>query len=275
MADLLGEIVTWDTAGARPVSVGAVRSSLASAGLPEDEAGDLAPRSIFSRACKDLKKNRLIRKVEQAGSVVTFQLTTEELVSAKLEYAYECRISLDTETGVISCPEDQSLEAHTRSLFAAASVERTSRDVTAIVQRLFTKHAELYPVNPRKGVAYFVPDKHSVFSAKVETFLRSMGGVLWRFPVPKGTTQGDMAVQDALKHGFEERLAELHEAIAGWDEHTRQGTMDKLSLKLDIAKLKIDAYKDLLKDQMDALNALVEDGKKKVSEKLSAAGQAV
>ena len=268
--NLLGEIVTWDTAGAKPVSVTNVRQALVAAGLPEDEAGDLHPRSAWGRACKDLKDGRIIRKVENDGqSGVRFQLTSEAVQSGRLEYGYECQIILDCETGAVACPENQQIEQMARGLIAQAMQERNSRDVTAIVKRLFERHAELYPINPRKGVAYFVPDAHASFSAQVETFLRSMGGVLWRFPVPKGTAEGDLSVQGALKHGFDEKVAELQAVVAEWDEATRKGTMERAVEKFQTLEFKIECYRDLLKDEADKLNNLIATQKAAVLARLA------
>lgn len=269
-SDLHGEIVTWDTEGAKPVDVSVVRGALASAGLSEDEAGDLQARSGFSRACKDLKEGRLIRKVETNGRRITFQLTGEAVRQGKLDYQYECQIILDADSGQIECPESAAVETLARQLFAAALEERTSRDITAIVQRLFKKNAELYPINPRKGVAYFVPSAHFAFSDQVEAFLKSLGGTLGRFPVPKGS-HGDASVQTALKKGFAERLAELQKAIDGWTDTTRPGTMKKMEEKFVTEEFKISAYRDLLQDQAAALDEAIAAGKKAVADRLFAA----
>src|SRR5262249_32983044 len=47
---------------------------------------------------------------------------------------------------------------------------RTGGDVTRIVQRLFERQADLFPIRPAGG-AYFTPQEHAAFVDKVQCFL--------------------------------------------------------------------------------------------------------
>lgn len=177
---LLGEVVAWDmnpkNLPGGLVTYHDMQQALRDAGLDPDAAKEMKPRAAFSRACKDLKKDRSIDKLKQAkgSSSCSFQFTKKLVEDAKINFDYECQVHLDTDSGAITCPEQPALEAEATALFAHARQMRNAQDVTRLVQKLFTDNASLFPLVPNKGVAYFVPEVHREFTAKVEA-----GSLLW------------------------------------------------------------------------------------------------
>lgn len=263
-ADLLGEVVTWDLEGTT-VAYQDVRDALSDAGLDPDDAKELSHKSAFGRACSELKKERAIDKLKRAGDRLRFQFTRKHLADNKVDYDYECLVELD-DTGHVSCLENPELEKHARELLAHAVQTRNAQDITRLVQKMFGEHADLYPINPRKGVAYFVPEQHREFTTKVERFLSHLGGRLCRFPVPKGTPQGNASVKEAVQNGLTGLLAELQQAAEEWDEHTRQGTINKAMARWEKIRYKTECYADYLGAEQDRLKAELE----KVKEGLKA-----
>lgn len=268
-SELLGEIVTWDM-GAMEVPLSQVQSALGAAGIPDDEIRELRNTTAFSRAIKEFRKDRTIDKVEKQGDAVTFQFTQKYLKDARLNFSYEAKVTLDTATGDISCPESWEIEGHAQARFAHCKQHRVTSDVTRLVQKLFERHADLYPINPRKGVAYFVPEAHREFSGKVETFLRSLGGVLLRFPVPKGTPEGNRSVQAAVETGLETLTEELDEAVDEWSSSTRDDTMMRAAEKIRLIRYKIQAYAEYLGDGQSRLMKRLEDSQKRLLERVEA-----
>ncbi len=167
---LLGEIVTWDIASTE-VAYAEVQESLKAAGLDEAVAADMSIKSAFGRAAKHLKDQRSIDKLEYKGGIARFQLTKKAIKDLRLEFDYEATIELDCDSGSVTCTESPELAKEAELLLSHARQTRNAADITRMVQRLFTSHADLYPINPKKGVAYFVPDAHREFTAKVECSL--------------------------------------------------------------------------------------------------------
>jgi len=271
-AELLGEIVTWDM-GAMEVPFPTVITALESAKLPTSEATSLRAQTAFRRAIKDLHEGRAIDRVtrDTTTDTITFQFTRKHLddTGLQLDFAFEALCHLDTADGSIVCEESPEIEEHARKMFKHAMEHRNTSDVTRLVQRMFTTHADLYPINPRKGVAYFVPEAHRDFSARIETFLESLGGRLLRFPVPTGTEQGNKAVKTSIEEGLKALSTELAQAVEQWDEKTRQSTFAKAIERWTIIKYKAEAYSEYLGDRQDALLAILDEQKTKLAAKVA------
>ena len=252
---LLGEVVSWDMKATEvnyAAVQDAVQDALRDAGLDPDEARDMTPQSAFSRACRSMKEERTIDKLDVDKGVIRFQFTKKHLAGERLDFDYECTVRLDSSTGDIECHENTILEQHARELFAHAMQTRNANDVTLIIKRLFKENADLYAINKR-GFAYFVPECHRPFTAKVDAFLLSLGGQLARFPVPKGTPEGNASVKDAVQHGLSGLLGELTAAVEGWDETTRPATMKKALERWEKIQFKADAYAEYLGSEQERL----------------------
>jgi hypothetical protein len=277
---LLGEIVTWDTKAETQLSL--VRESLTNAGLDADQyAKDLRNRSAFARAKQHLKENRSIEKVveDHKAHTVTFQLDQKKIVEGwggtkRLHHDYECQVVLDTRTGDITCPESRVIEQQARELFAHAMNVRTASDITTMVQRMFRDNADLFPINPSKGVAYFVPEAHRDFTARVEQFLESVGGSLSRFPVPKGTAEGNKSVRDAVESGLTAIIDELDEMVDNWDETTRKSTQTKVVEKYKLLRHKAEVYAEYLQHTAAGVHQRLDSSKGKLMDKLSQLAEA-
>ena len=80
---LLGHIVMWNSGYGVRHTLSSVVSALKEEGLSEEVVKELAPRFAFSRAVKELEKERLIENVAIDGHVMQFQLTQREKVSGE------------------------------------------------------------------------------------------------------------------------------------------------------------------------------------------------
>jgi len=265
--DLLGEVVVWDMA-ATEVPYPTVVAAMEHAGLDSALATDLSYRAAFTRACKQLKANRTIDKLKSKGGVMSFQFTKKALVGEEFEFEREARVELDCDTGEIKCDESPELAERAEELLSFARQQRTSSDITKLVQKMFSTHADLCPINPRKGVAYFVPEVHREFTAKVESFLSAFGGKLWRWPIPKGTEEGNRSVRDAVANGLQTLLEELNEVVEGWDENTRDATMEKIQGQYQLVAGKVDAYATYLFGAHEDLLKRVEASKSRLVDRM-------
>jgi len=273
---LLGEVVCWDLRAVE-VPLDAVETALRDAGLPTAAVSDLRPTTAFSRAVADLKANRTIDRIKpQDGGapraddgLIRFQFTRKELEASglRLDFSYETVCTLDPSDGEITCP-DEDIQDHARRMFAHATTHRNTSDITRTIQRLFRDHADLFPISP-KGVAYFVPDEHRAFTAAIEQFLRAVGGQLLRFPVPKGTPEGNRSVKESVEAGLEAMRHDLDMTLADWDAKTRAGTMDKAVAEWRTIQHKALAYSEYLGERQQGLLDHLNATKKRLAAKIA------
>src|SRR3954470_6282072 len=85
---LLGEVIAWACPGVS-VTHPALVAALEAAGLDPAVARELAPRHAFSRACKKLSDQRIIRAVSEDAATVKFQFTAESREGDHYEYRME------------------------------------------------------------------------------------------------------------------------------------------------------------------------------------------
>src|SRR5262249_28344166 len=147
---------------------------------------------------------------------------------------------LDKESGKVSC-ELEGLATLAQERLDEAIVARTGGDVTRVVQRLFDRQADLFPIRPQGG-CYFVPAAHCSFVDKVQTFLGKLNGQLLRFPVPAGTAEGDRSVKEAVACGLAAMIQDHRAAIALFGEDTRESTLERAAERIRITRHKLASY---------------------------------
>jgi hypothetical protein len=248
---LLGEVISWTCSGVA-VTHPALVEALTAAALDPAVARELAPRHAFTRACKKLSDARIIRRVAEDDVTLTFQFTQETRSSDRIEYTLETMLALDKQTGKVSCPLP-GLATIAQEELDRAVTARTGADVTRVVQKLFERHADLFPVRPAGGV-YFVPERHVGFVGKVQALLGRLGGQVLRFPVPAGTSEGDRSVKDAVAAGLAALVAEHRQAIAAFGTDTRDGTLDRAADRIRATQFKVQAYAEYLLDEKAKLD---------------------
>jgi hypothetical protein len=247
---LLGEIITWELKLGGTVPYTDVLDALAIAGLDTCAAKQLIPRNAFARACKKMAEKRIIRAVIEDAAVIKFQFTSEVNVGDELAYVKEAILTLDKNTGDITCPL-VSLADRARTELAQCMENRTTHDVTAILKRLFSANADLFPIKELGGV-YFVPVQHRDFLAKVEVFLTRIRGYMNRFPIAAG----------------------LNEAIEGFGTSTRPDTLERAASRIREAKFKVESYAEYLGAEKDRLLGSVEQLTEKLRDKVVALSEA-
>src|SRR5438270_6437921 len=98
---LLGEIITWGCASGGIKHLDLVQA-LRDNGLDEGVARELAPRHAFSRACKKLAQQRIIRQVSEDAKIICFQFTQEQREGDRFEYNFETLLTLDKASGRVT-----------------------------------------------------------------------------------------------------------------------------------------------------------------------------
>jgi hypothetical protein len=169
----------------------------------------------------------------------------------RYEYVLETMLTLAKASGVISCALP-GLAAHAQELLDQAIAARTGSDVTRVVQRLFERRADLFPIRDKGGV-YFTPQEHVGFVDRVQAFLGKVNGRLARFPVPAGTSHGDASVKDAVASGIAALIAEHREAISAFGGDTRHATLERAAERVRLVRHKLSAYSAYLVEERDRL----------------------
>ncbi len=250
-APLLGEVIAWTCAGVA-VTHPALLTALRDAGLDEAVARELAPKHAFTRACKKLSDRRIIRQVGEDEATVRFQFTAEHRASDRIDYELETMLTLDKRSGTVTC-DLPGLATLAQEELDRAIDARTGADVTRVIQKLFERHADLFPVRPQGGV-YFVPDRHADFVDRVQVMLGRLNGQILRFPVPAGTAEGDRSVRESVAAGLAAVVDEHRKAVAQFGADTRDATLARAAEKIRQTQYKVSAYAEYLADEKGRLD---------------------
>jgi hypothetical protein len=243
-------VISW-TCPAVTVKHRAVIDALRESGLDETVARELAPRHAFSRACKKLARERIIRQVCEDESTITFQFTAEKREGDRFQYELETLLTLDKATGKVTCPL-AGLATLAQEHLDDCIASRNGGDFTRIIQRLFERQADLFPIRERGGV-YFVPAEHVGFVDGVQTFLGKVNGRLARFPVPAGTPHGDASVKDAVACGIASLIEDHRAAIARFGEDTCPSTLERAAERIRLTRHKLECYSEYLAGERERL----------------------
>jgi hypothetical protein len=271
--DLYGEIVFWSCVN-MTVRFAQVERSLDAAGLDTKVLRGMLPRNAFARACHELEENRIIRKLAEDPNTLVFQFTKEVREEDGFRYDPEAKLELDKKTGTVTCAANKALAAQAQKLVDEAMDNRTGSDITALVQRLFRKNADLFPARESGGV-YFVPVEHADFVAKVEAFFKEIGGKLERWPIAKGDARSDVSVKDAVTNGLRAMIEEQQAAVEAFDptEVTKRST-NHAAEKLKRIRTKITAYAEYLADEKARLEAELAKAGAELKRKIAAMADA-
>jgi len=247
---LLGEIITWSCTGVKVGHLNLV-NALRESGLEESVARELAPRHAFSRACKKLSDARIIRQVAEDEDTIQFQFTSERKEDERFIYELETLLTLEKVSGKVTCALP-GLATRAQVELDRCLEARTGSDVTRIIQKLFERKADLFPIREQGG-AYFTPQEHVPFVDQVQIFLGKINGRMQRFPIPAGTPHGDRSVKESVAAGIAALIKEHEEAIAGFGEDTRESTLERAAERIKQTRFKVEAYSAYLMEEKGRL----------------------
>lgn len=249
---LLGEVFSCVPKG--PHSYASVMKSLDDAGLDPDEVTSIDARRAFLRAKKTLEDKRIIRKLEETESFLKFQLTKEDHDRTGLfQYTYECVLTLDKRSGSVTGDDADLVQKADRAILEAMGT-RTTGDISAIVRRIIAKNVGRLFTVPGPGGYYFVPDANREIPAKLEKFIRSLGGRVGRLPIPAGQGTGERTVADSVMASFEQLVSEYEQAIADLPEDATSRMFSNQTKKIEQARFKLDSFAGFLGDRREDIH---------------------
>ncbi len=254
--ELLGEIVMWRAAPQKRLTLDEVRLALTSSGHSDKYAKEFKPETAFTRAARQLSEERLITEVGRTDDEIIFQFTKTALrrkgivQNNEMTFSLETKLLLDRHAGKVNCAVPELEALATRELDRAMT-ERSASDITGIVQKLFDDYAVNNPTGclipaREQGGAYLVLADHAPFVDRVEGFLNALGGSMNRWPVPKGTRNGDASAARSIEDLFAAKIHAHKEAIESFGVSTRAGTLEEAAKKVMSARFELEAFSHLL-----------------------------
>lgn len=264
----LGEIIAWQSAGTSHTDLVA---ALKAAGLDEKLARDLLPRHAFSRACRKLSDERIIRVVGEDKDSIQFQFTRESKVGHEYQYNLEAMLKLWKADGDIS-GSHAGLCVEARDAFNAAMAARTASDVSTIVQRVLTNESDLFAIRPQGG-CYFVPQRASYLIDKCQQFLGGIGGTMVRFAVSQGNPETERSVKVSIAAGLQAMIEEHQADVDAFGVDTRPDTIKRAAEKIRTSRFKVDAYAALLGEAKEKLESSLKAAAAKLRAKVVELGK--
>ena len=154
-------------------------------------------------------------------------------------------LTLDKATGKVTC-DLPGLATLAQEQLDRCIDARTGGDVTRVVQRLFERQADLFPIREQGG-CYFVPQEHVGFVDRVQAFLGKLNGRLVRFPVPAGTPRGrPLASRRPSAAGLAALIDEHRGGHRRRSARTRApDTLERAAERIRLTRHKVEAYAEL------------------------------
>jgi len=270
--DLLGTIVYWDSFP-KAEDVGHVQSALKESGLPVECARSKRDRDAFIRAVRKAEKEKLVRRLGEKPDAIVFQFTEEYLTANRLDYQYAAQVRFDKKSGNITSDSTQVL-VKVQDLFRYSAANYEKRDLTAIVQRLFKKVADLLPLRA-KGAVYFVPARYMAEVERIGQFMARFDNRLQTIAVPKGDTPSKRTVLEAFLADADGEVKVLAEEIDALVTALASGGENEVSTKMKNGRLRkatrILARVQVYEETLDEKLLTVREGVKLAKAKLETA----
>lgn len=245
--DGIGEIVSWDSP--KSVRIDVFRMAMLDAGLDPKTARDVCPANAFRRAVSSMEQNRVIRQVHSNQDSMTFQFTSEHLNGTEYEYAKETVVHLNKKTGKVQC-EDPAIELMATKLVEEKTDYRYAADVTRTIKKLFDDHGDLFSLRSAGGV-YFVPQKYTGLCDQVESAMKAIGGQLNRWEQgssSRNTANASNAINDTIAN----LITEAGNCVDGIEEKDDKAMARHMD-RVNIVRLKIESYRDILANHVGGL----------------------
>jgi len=262
----LGHVVYWSGTDA-DVLVRDVQAALKAAGLNEEMAYDPEKKNAFIRAVRKAEQEKLVRRVEETPQKLVFQFTREFLNGQQLDYSCEALVTFSKVTlGIYST--SKQVEALVAKHVLHTSTHFLPRDITALIQRIFKKEADLLPLRAR-GSVYFIPQAYTDLVKMVQDFMGRIGWTLESLNIGKEEASKG-AVYRAFVEEMKTTLADMEQTVTEIEQTpddataTRSVTMRIRNVKE--AMVRVRNYEELLSATAEDLKA----GLTKVHDRLTA-----
>ncbi len=266
----MGVICSWKAP--KEVSLELLRKSLEDCGFDPKLARDMIARDAFARAAREMSDARVIDKVGEDETTVSFQFTKKWMEAQEFKFDKEFVLTVHKETGTVTggTPE---LAKTAFDLLVQHQGKRNTSDVSNLIQKIFeSAGGDLIPLREQGGV-YFVPDSHKDLVDAIRKLLKDIGGYLSSFDIRFGSTDTQDSVAEAMTNHlsdlifqFRESCREIKPDSAEWLVDRRKGTIKSIKDKLECYHGLLQGYSERLGKEIEtAENLLLEQIKKEIA----------
>lgn len=261
-----GCIVSWRSP--KSLSLSKLRAALNSNGFDKDLAKDMAPRSAFARAAKQMDDDRIIRKVQEESDEIEFQFTKEYLAQGELKYDREFSLFLHKEKGTVRC-ENADMQQEAQRLVDHHIETREAGDVTRLVQKIFeSKGGDLIPIREQGG-AYFVPPAHQQVVSATKDLLQDIGGKLTVWTLSMGSTETKAAVSEATLSHMLSEVDEFRSTIENIDTDSKPAVVQRRIDRIALLRHKLASYGPLLMGLAAEVQSAIDSAEKSLNQKVT------
>lgn len=242
-----GAIISW-VAPDKPVQLSDLRRALVRAGLPEELAKDMAPRNAFTRAARELSKERIIKKVEEDDDEIKFQFTREFLLDGEYDYRKEFDLYLNKDNGTVRC-DDANMQRVAQQLVDNHKVTRLPADITRLIQKIFeSKAGDLIPIR-QQGGCYFVPSVQLHLLSNIRTLLsenQGINGKLNEWEITAKSEQTQVTIQQNMYEYMLGLVDEYNKSCESITENTSEKVLERRLERVRELKQKLVTHAPLL-----------------------------
>ena len=266
----MGVICSWKAP--KEVSLELLRNSLEDCGFDPMMARDMIARDAFTRAARELSEARVIDKVGEDETTVSFQFTKKWMEEQEFKFDKEFVLTVHKETGTITGGNPE-LAKTAFDLLVQHQGKRNTSDVSRLIQKIIeSAGADLIPLREQGGV-YFVPDSHKDLIGAIRKLLKDIGGYLSSFDIRFGQADTQDSVAEAITNHmhdlieqFKESCAEIKPDSAEWLVNRRKGTIKSIKDKLKCYHGLLQGYSERLGQEIEDAETLMLEHIKKETE---------
>ena len=264
----MGTIVSWKAP--KEVLLEALEKALEDAGFdPKKLCRPMIARDAFTRAARELSESRVIDKVAEDETTISFQFTKKWIEAQEFKFDKEFVLTVHKETGTIAggTPE---LAKTAFDLLVQHQGKRNTSDVSRLIQKIVeSEGGDLIPLRESGGV-YFVPDSHKDLVDAIRKLLKDIGGYLSSFDIRFGATDTQDSVAEAMTNHLSDLISQFRESCteikpdsADWLVDRRKGTIKSIKDKLECYHGLLQGYSERLGQEIETAEAMLLDQIKK------------
>jgi len=256
--------------------------------IPKDPTPEIAFRRAIDKAklkhaqrgfnrSQDRSEDYLLRKISETHEAIVWAVVKESCVlddtaterrnSKTLEYETLDKITLDRVTGRVTCINEHAMSEVVAGNYEDELFSFNSSDLRTILLKLMDTFSGI-AIRPTGGI-YFVPSTNAEKLKALQGVLENLSpgsslGIINLY----GTEDSEAALRQAAMEDLETSVNRLSEELEGFDDSTRDSTIEKRLKKAGELRKRVDMYVTLLDISRENLECGLGEVEKSLSELL-------
>ena len=253
----MGTIVSWKAP--KEVLLEALENALDDAGFdPKKLCRPMIARDAFTRAARELSESRVIDKISEDETTISFQFTKKWIEEQEFKFDKEFVLTVHKETGTVTGGNPE-LAKTAFDLLVQHQGKRNTSDVSRMIQKIFeAEGGDLIPLREAGGV-YFVPDSHKELVDAIRKLLKDIGGYLCSFDIRFGQEDTQDSVAEAMTNHLSDLISQFRESCQEINPESADWLVDRRKRTIKSIKDKLECYHGLLQGHSERLGHEVND----------------